>query len=224
MVKLCFGTALLTLILIACGEAVPSSTTTDTDSAERGAPTARPGAGAGRPLPTGTPVTIIYQGQALPTPEPIFLPPDPPGEPTAGQRRRLNVPPPAWLLVGDQATPASYGSFCYYGTCADYLPPAMRDDLVTATIPANAQARIIIGSSNVSLEAVQLHAWNPSATFSNLATPTVLQAVKVEGEREDHITVFIVESVDDVDQQVLSMMVRFAGAGDGMYLWQLMAE
>lgn len=181
----------------------------------------------GQPVvPASSAPEITYQGHTLPLPTPAFAPPDPPGEPTAGQQRQLVVPPPAWLLVDDTIIPATQGSYCYssqpngMATCADYVPPPMRDDLVTATLPADAPIRIIVASATAVAQDIQLQRW-AADTSSIIAQPLTTQPLQVTSTGEGDLMVFNLEPLPETDNQILYAAFTFGTQGDGSYIWRL---
>src|SRR3972149_10756929 len=79
---------------------------------------------------------ITYKGLALP-------------RPPNNRDITMPQPAPAWLIVGDEATLASYGSSCLpvlvFGMgCGDAPAPQGRRDLATVALPTGAQAVIVI--------------------------------------------------------------------------------
>lgn len=140
----------------------------------------------------------------------------PPLKPVGGVSR-WRQPPGAWLIVGDTAFPATYGSFCYRGTCADMVAPQMMRELATASVPGNANLAIRIASMEpVSLEA-SVRKWTREPTFD----PSGERQFQARGEREGKITVYTLGPIGDEGDQLLTAFVRFAQGGDASYLWRL---
>ena len=149
---------------------------------------------------------------ATPTQEVTFPPLDPVGGLDGGAQ-----PPGAWLIVGDQVYPATYGSFCYDGTCADMVAPSMMPNLATATVPAGATPAIRIGATSpVGLDA-SVQPWGAEGG----AGPAASRQLAATGERVDDATVYTLEPIGNGADQILIAFVRFAEGGDASYLWRI---
>lgn len=90
----------------------------------------------------------------------IKLPP-----PTFSRGYGLVQPPPAWLIIDDQATAATYGGFCYshwtrlIRACADLTAPQHIANLATAQLPAGQCAIVVIGSGAVKEFRAPVRTW-----------------------------------------------------------------
>lgn len=168
---------------------------------------------------------ITYQGRSLPSPLPTGLD---------------ISPPPAWLIIGDQAIPASWGTFCYsripdsMKTCADVfgIPP----DVITATLPLTIRPIIVIDGAESVLQSQQsdgtniyapialeawLQPWIPPAPPSPSATLLPTQTLQVEGSRQGNLVVFTLGPLGAVKDQLLAVKAIFPGQGDVQYFWRL---
>lgn len=178
------------------------------------------------PCPTLTPVAVTYQGLALPTPKPV---PSRPPEPSHSGPFIEMQPPPAWLIAGDEAVLATIGSYEYY-RCGllehgDASPPQeMGDLLATASLPAEAQVEIVVGSAAIMKFQVAIQPWSelPESAFDPLSG----RKLKAEAKGEGDITVYMLEPIADADDQLLAVFITFdvgpgyPGAGVA-YLWRL---
>ena len=184
------------------------------------------------PCPTLTPVAVTYNGLALPTPMPNIpypaLPPDPShAEPGSGPFIDLQ-PPPVWLIVGDEAILANVGSNeiyrCGGGGHADAAPPQEMSDLAIATLPANVQAIIVIGSAAITKFQATVQPWTeePAGVFF---VPESGRELKAEGKSEGDVMVFTLEPTGDAGDQILAVSITFdvgdSYPGSGTYLWRL---
>lgn len=169
----------------------------------------------GTPIPTTTPVASTYNGQTLPTPQLLGS---------------ITYPPPAWLIVGTTIVPASYGTFCYaYSeatppTCADYVEPERRDDLVTVTLRSDARPVIVIGMRTPMIKEAQVYVkpWqDPPAPSTSTEPPKSTQTIGLEGKPEGDVTVFTLEPLGTVENQLLTLSAQYTGGGYGSasYLW-----
>ena len=123
----------------------------------------------------GQPAEQSYNRLILPTPQPIGGFPE--------------QPPPAWLIIVDKAIPATYGSFCVRGACADMVPPQLRNDLVGVRLPADAPITVIIQVSSITEFHARVGAWRPEPTApSDPAATRELSAVrKSDGSITDSV-------------------------------------
>jgi len=145
-----------------------------------------------------------YNGLSLPTPQPI--------------RGFPEQPPPAWLIIGDKAIPATYGSFCVRGACADMVPPQLRNDLVGVPLRAAASISVIIPVSSITEFHARVGAWRPEPTapFDPAATRELSAVRKSDGS----MTAFTLEPIGTVGDQLLAVSITFE-SGDASYLWRL---
>jgi hypothetical protein len=155
------------------------------------------------PLP---PQTTAFNGLELPSPQPVG---------------GANVQPsPAWLIVGDKAVPATYGSFCYRTTCVDMMPPHMMPDIATADLSAGEQTVIVVGSDSVKEFNTNIQDWTAGVP----ADPAAVHNVAAEGKVEDNLTIFTLEQLPDTGDQLLQAFVTFEEGGDASYLWRINPE
>ncbi len=138
----------------------------------------------------------------------------PPPKPVGGARVQ---PPPAWLIIGDQAVPATYGSFCAPAGCFDMAPPDQMPDLATADLPAGEQATIVVGSDSVRGFRATVQDWTTDAPTD----PGAEQYIAAEGKVEGSQTIFTLASLTDTDDQLLQAVATFGEGGDASYLWRL---
>ena len=170
-------------------------------------------------IPTLTPVAAIYQGVALPTPQPIDM---------------EVAPPPAWLISDDKAVPATYGTYSIsanvQGTIVGghldaAVPP--KDGLATARLSPNEPVIIILGSGTLPLEAIQANVAKELAgtLLYGLADPRPLN--RVEAHHEGNLTVLTFEPIGNEDDQILQVVVTVENneaspfTGEATYFWRL---
>ena len=155
---------------------------------------------------------ITYKGLALPTPPQV--PPD------------IVFPPAAWLIVGDKAVLASYGSHCtpmsIFGMGCGTMPePWDRLDLATAVLPAKTQAVIVIASATIKEFHVTVQPWieRPGSATSTL------HELKTERKLGVNKTVFTLEQLDDANDLLLGVTATYFTItyyqGGAIYYWRL---
>ena len=190
--------------LAACTSAVAPAT-----------PTGEPSA---IPCPTLTPVAVTYNGLALPTPLPVPTnPPHPHPIPDVQA-------PPVWLIVGDDAILATGGGHetyrCGMVQHADGVSPQeMVDLLATASLPAEAQAVIIVGSTEIMAFQAMLQpsTKEPAESLSG-------RQLKVNEKREGDVMIFTLEPTGDPADQILAVTITYDQEGyqaGATYLWRL---
>lgn len=181
------------------------------------------------PCPTLTPVAVTYQGLALPTPQPISSPPPDPFHP--GPFIQMQ-PPPVWLVASDEAVLGTIGAYEYY-RCGllehgDAAPPRQMGDLLaTTSLPAEAQAVIVVGSTAIIDFQATVQPWSelPESSFD----PSSGRVLKTQVKEEEKITVYVLEPITDTGDQLLGLFITFdvgpgyPGAGVN-YLWRLNRE
>jgi hypothetical protein len=131
-------------------------------------------------------------------------------------------PPAAWLIADHKAIPATFGSFCYRGTCADMVPPEMIPDLATVSLGSNEQVAIIVGSVSIKAFSVTSQEWTAPASGDPGGAHQVIARSRVEG----NVTVFTLDSLPDTRNQLLQAFAAFAGtggsgSGDATYYWRI---
>jgi len=150
---------------------------------------------------------ITYKGLALPTP------------PEVGGDDVL--PPAAWLIVGEEAILASYGSFCMpfltFGIgCGTMLEPWDRLDLAAASLPSQTKAVIVIASTAIK----EFHATVQPWTEGLDSVSSTLYELKTESKRGINKTVFTLEPLDDASDMLLEISVTY-NRGGASYYWRL---
>ena len=157
------------------------------------------------PTPTVAAAPATYNGLPLPTPRPFV----------AG----LSQPPPAWLIVGDQAvigTLAAGGTSRVHGDPAYAIP-----GLPTASLPADARAVIVVGSESFKSFKATVRPWSEDGRIVPLYDDTARE-LKAEVQREGNLTVFTLEPTGDASDQLLNVNITFpVEDGWGFYLWRL---
>ncbi len=150
---------------------------------------------------------ITYKGLALPTPAQVG--PD------------IVLPPAVWLIVGDKAVLASYGSSCYragliFGTtgCGEMPAPWDWPDLVTATLPTETPAVVVIASTAIE----EFHATVRPWTEGPVSVP--ITTLKAESKREVSVTAFTLEPLGEAGDQLLEVSVTY-NQGGASYFWRL---
>ena len=180
--------------LVACTTGTPPQTPTAAPT-----PTAEP---------TAATIPNTYHGVALPG---------------GGGTLSQDSPPPTWLIVGDKAVLATYGSFYWGGSHADVIPPQENPDLATANLPADAQAVILIGIESFKQFQATVRLWDeehPGQFFD----PSSGRPLKAEGKREGDVIVFTLEPIGEAGDQLLAVSITFAGVHEGesaSYTWRL---
>ena len=150
----------------------------------------------------------------------IALPP-----PADGHKRGL---PPAWLIVGDQAVAATYGSYTKHTKLADggsmashgdSIPPQMLSRIATALLAADEQAVIVIGSGPVQAFQARVGPWsgNPMARYD----PTVTRVLQAAGKPVGGGMVFTLKPTHAAGDQLLLVAVTFENGDDTEYFWRL---
>jgi len=150
---------------------------------------------------------ITYKGLELPAPPQVA--PD------------IVLPPAAWLIVGDEATLASYGSSCMpfliFGMGCGTMPePWDRPDLATATLPDETQAVIVIASTAIKEFHATVQPWSERPGSGT----STLRELKTERKRGINKTVFTLESLDDLSDMLLEITVTYTRGG-ASYYWRL---
>jgi len=150
---------------------------------------------------------ITYKGLALPTPAQV-------GPDTV-------LPPAAWLIVGDTAVLASYGSSCYraglvFGPtgCGDMPAPWDRPDLAAATLPAETPAVVVIASTAIKEFQATVQPWIEGPVSVPFTT------LKAESKREVSVTAFTLEPLGEAGDQLLEVSVTY-NQGGASYFWRL---
>src|SRR3972149_229761 len=151
---------------------------------------------------------ITYKGLALP-------------RPPNNRDITMPQPAPAWLIVGDEATLASYGSFSLPVLIVgighgDAPAPQGRPDLTTAALPAGTQAVIVIASTAIKEFHVTVQPWAERSD----SVPSTLHELKTERKRGINKTVFTLEPLDDVSDLLLEVTVTY-NRGGASYVWRL---
>src|SRR5207249_2624815 len=106
---------------------------------------------------------------------------------------------------------------------ADALAPQQSPTLVTAVLPANMKAIIVIGSRSITAFQARVQAWaaQPTAIFFD---PASGRSLKAEEQRDGAITVFTLEPIGDAGDQLLAVAISFDdsySSGDASYIWRL---
>ena len=145
-----------------------------------------------------------YNGLILPTLQPL--------------RGFPEQPPPAWLIIDSKAIPATYGSFCVRGACADMVPPQLRNDLVGLPVPADASITVIVQLPSIKEFHARVGAWRPEPTAP--LDPAATRELSVVQKSDQSITGFTLEPMGNTNDQLLVVSIRFE-TGDASYLWRL---
>jgi len=150
---------------------------------------------------------ITYNGLALPRPPQVA--PD------------IVLPPAAWLVVGDKAVLASYGSSCmpfliFGAGCGTMPEPWDRTDLATATLPSQTTAVIVIASTAIK----EFHATIQPWTESPDSVAPAIRDLEAESRWGINKTVLTLEPLDDVSDMLLEITVTYNRGGAG-YVWRL---
>ena len=126
-------------------------------------------------------------------------------------------PPPAWLVVGGKAYPATQGSYCYGGACVDMVPPQMMPDLSkVTTVRADAKPVILIRADTIDEFSASTRKWTQEPNFDPAGERKLTNESRSDGE----LLVFTLEPLGNAEDQLLTAFVRFR-QGDASYLWRL---
>ena len=167
--------------------------------------------------PTRAPTITAYKDVALPMPR------------YGKVRNGKTQLPPAWLIIDDQAIPATYGSYTVSfdigggfteSEHGDAAPPDMNPDLATAALPAGGQAIIVLGAEAVSEFHARVAEW-PLAPNANDPSSSGLEA---ERQPDTGVTVYRLQTLNASRDQVLLVSIAFKSHdawGDANYLWRL---
>jgi len=170
-------------------------------------------------IPTLTSVAATYQGAVLPTPKPIDM---------------EVVPPPAWLISGHKAVPATYGSYSISANLGGSIvqrffdavvPP--KDDFATANLSVNQAVTIILGSGTLPLDAMQASV-GKEFNGAFLATLEDLRPLnRIDAYHEGNLTIVLFEPIGNEEDQFLQVDIvvgdNEAGpfTGGATYFWRL---
>ena len=148
----------------------------------------------------------------------IPLPPPRPVQGAGGQ------PPAAWLIVRHTATPATFGSFCYGGICADMVPPEMMPHVATVSVSRGTRLTVVIGVARVKSVQASLSPWHVGMEGQP-------KRLAVRARTVGRFVAVGLPELGAVRNQVLSVFVRFppktpnadphVEGGDAVYLWHL---
>jgi len=156
---------------------------------------------------------ITYKGLALP-------------RPPNNRDITMPQPAPAWLIVGDEATLASYGSFSLPVLIVgighgDAPAPQGRPDLTTAALPAGTQAVIVIASTAIKEFHVTVQPWTESPD----SVPPIIRDLKAESRWGINKTVVTLERLSKADDLLLELTVSYLTVsfyqGSASYHWRL---
>ena len=125
-------------------------------------------------------------------------------------------PPPAWLVMGGKAYPATQGSYCYGGACVDMIPPQMMPDLSKVTVPADAKPVILIRADAIEEFSASTRKWTNEPNFDSAGERKLTNESRSDGE----LLVFTLEPLGSAEDQLLMAFVRFK-EGDASYHWRL---
>ena len=150
------------------------------------------------------PLPSTYRGVTLPTPQP------------SGD---IPLPPPVWLIVGDQAIPASLAAG---GTVRGHFDPAFAiPDIATATLPAEASAVIVVASESFTEFKATVRAWREDGSIVPLLDDTARE-LNAEIQQQGNLTVFTLEPTGEAGDQLLNVYITFSTENAwGFYLWRL---
>jgi len=137
-----------------------------------------------------------------------------------------HAPPAAWLIVGNEVVPATYGSFTTR-MHADAPPPQMRPDLATITLPAAVRATVIISAEAITAFQAHVRPWTADPAPS--ADTSTIRTLNTERTSDGGLTVFTLEPIPDAADQLLDVMITFSVAyqpalgaeGLAQYFWRL---
>ena len=151
---------------------------------------------------------ITYKGLVLP-------------RPPSNRDIMMPQPAPAWLIVGDEAVLATYGSSCLpvliFGIgCGDAPAPQGRLDLATAIIPSETEAVIVIASTAIEEIHVTVQPWTEGPD----SAPPIIRDLKAESGWGINKTVVTLEPLGKADDLLLELTVSFY-RGSASYHWRL---
>lgn len=187
-------------------------------------------------------VIVACASQPVSTPAPVQSPTEPPavmpttfnGVPLPQERPVRDKPaqylPAAWLIAGGEAVVPTYGSYTisYEDETiprsktgevvmivehADAILPSEDTGVVTATLPPDQRAVIVIGSTAVRTFEASVADWpdvyGPSA-----------RTLPAERQSAGNLTAFTLEPTANAGDLLLTVSIRFDG-GDATYFWRL---
>lgn len=166
--------------------------------------------------PTRTSATsttaLTYRGIALPLPK---------------DSKQEGAPQPAWLVIDDQAIPATYAA---YKTATAQVGPALSiPDIATAELPVSAEKfSIVIGPGAITKLEATMRQWTD--TIIPLFDPSA-QSLKVEAQSDPGINAFTVlmpgaASTDQPSDHLFQVITNFPlnstqSIGEAHYVWRL---
>jgi hypothetical protein len=194
---------ILTIVLVSCGQPVDSTTASlqGAQPAQANPMVATVQPSQAEVLTEATAIVFrtrfrvtTYQGQPLPTPD-------------GGEKQS---PPPAWLVVGDQITPATFGS----ANQLEAPPPELMDQVATVDLSSKITPVIIVGAGPIEEFWVGVRPWGDYTAQSTTLTAS---------QQNDQPTAFTLEPISNTRDQVLHVFVRFGydNGGDATYIWRL---
>lgn len=123
-------------------------------------------------------------------------------------------PPPAWLIVGDQAIPGTFSSYCYtsgnQSSCVDSSWPDENIQLATATLPTDTDI-LLVAAPTINSFGASAWRWGDYSSGRQVASTR---------QPDDQLAVFTLEPLGPGDH-VLSVGVGFAGNGGASYFWRV---
>lgn len=131
----------------------------------------------------------------------------------------LPHPPPAWLIVDNTAIPATFGDYCWHhplwgGECV--TAPRAEDipDLATVTLPANRAPVIVVEQRGTRIQPT-VRAWNSQVV------PGYGRQLQSTSDPEGRFSTFILQPLDQIEDQVLEVNIMPSGTKRATYLWHL---
>ena len=132
----------------------------------------------------------------------------------------LPHPPPAWLIVDNQAIPATFGDYCWHhplwgGECVTAAKAEDIPALATVTLPPGHAPVIVVDAGGAMVFQPTIRAWNSPAT------PVTGQQLRGIMNLDGPFTSFTLQQLDQVNDQILEVQVMPTGTKRATYLWHL---
>ena len=132
----------------------------------------------------------------------------------------LPHPPPAWLIVDNQAIPATFGDYCWHhplwgGECVTEAPAEDIPDLATVTLPPNHAPMIVVDTGGAMVFQPTVRAWNSPPA------PVTGRQLGGRSNVKGRFSTFTLQPLDQIEDQVLEVQVIPSGTKRANYLWHL---
>lgn len=132
----------------------------------------------------------------------------------------LPHPPPAWLIVDNQAIPATFGDYCWHhllwgAECVTAAKAEDIPDLATVTLPPGHAPVIVVEQGRDMRIQPTVRAWNSSVV------PGFGRQLPGKSRVSGRFSTFTLQPLDQIEDQVLEVNVMPTGTKRATYLWHL---